>query len=279
VYTEIVREYLRECKLPTIWCPGCGHGIVLGAVLRAVHRAGWNKNDTVLISGIGCAGRAPGYVDFNTLHTTHGRALTFATGIKLANPKLKVIVVMGDGDAAAIGGNHFIHAARRNIDITAIVFNNAIYGMTGGQYSPTTPFGAYASTTPFGNVEYDFDICELMKASGATFIARSVVSNPRQIENFVYKGLLHKGFSVIDVLTTCPTGYGRRNKLTDDGVKNIEYARSRVIPIEEWQNMSPEERRGRFPVGIFRDLEGRSEYTENYEQKIIPRAQNMGCEK
>ncbi|MFN3307792.1 MAG: thiamine pyrophosphate-dependent enzyme, partial [Anaerolineales bacterium] len=153
--------YLRTTKkFPNIWCAGCGIGIVMGALIRAIDRIGLDKDDVAVVSGIGCSGRMPVYLDFNTMHTTHGRALAFATGLKLAQPKLHVIVVMGDGDALAIGGNHFIHAARRNIDLTAIVINNAIYGMTGGQYSPTTPLDMRAATAPYGHVEPPFPICE-----------------------------------------------------------------------------------------------------------------------
>ncbi|RPJ41865.1 MAG: 2-oxoacid:ferredoxin oxidoreductase subunit beta, partial [Candidatus Latescibacterota bacterium] len=160
-------KYLRVGRFPLIWCAGCGHGIVLKAMLGAIDRIGLDKNDVTVVSGIGCSSRATGYVDFNTLHTTHGRAIAFATGVKFANPKLSVLVVTGDGDATAIGGNHFIHAARRNIDITVILFNNWIYGMTGGQVSPTTPHGLKATTAPYGNPEGSFDISRLAIAAGA----------------------------------------------------------------------------------------------------------------
>ena len=164
--THLIHKYLRSSKrFPHMWCPGCGNGILLGALIRAIDRSGYSKDDIVLISGIGCSGRLPTYVDF-----THGRALTFATGITLATPTLKVIVVMGDGDAIAIGGNHFIHTARRNVDITAIIINNQTYGMTGGQCSPTTPFGNMTSSSPYGNLEHSFDICSLAKVAGAAFV-------------------------------------------------------------------------------------------------------------
>ena len=156
---NIVLHYLRkDMKFPHVWCPGCGHGTILGAIIRAIDSIGWKKDEVVMVSGIGCSSRAPAYVDFNTLHTLHGRAIPFATGIKLANPALKVIVVTGDGDGAAIGGNHFIHACRRNIDLNVVVFNNGIYGMTGGQGSPTTPWMAFSTTTPYGNIEPPFDL-------------------------------------------------------------------------------------------------------------------------
>src|SRR5512137_588836 len=206
--TKLIHKYLRhDKKFPHVWCPGCGIGIMLGALVRAIDKCGLAKDDVVLVSGIGCSGRLPVYVDFNTLHTTHGRALTFATGIKLAKPRLKVIVVMGDGDCAAIGGNHFIHAARRNIDLTAIVINNGIYGMTGGQYSPLTPYGSRASSAPYGHIEDPFDISALAVAAGATFVARGATCQPRQLAELVAQGIAHKGFSVIEALSQCPVQF------------------------------------------------------------------------
>src|SRR5512145_2931249 len=169
-------SYLRHTKrFPNVWCSGCGIGIVMGALIRAVDRLGLSKDEVALVSGIGCTGRMPVYLDFNTMHTTHGRALAFATGLKLAQPRLKVIVLMGDGDALAIGGNHFIHAARRNMDLTAIVVNNNIYGLTGGQVSPTTPLDTFATTATYGQIEPAFDVAEISRAAGASFVARGTV--------------------------------------------------------------------------------------------------------
>jgi len=264
--TEIARQYLRQDKFPSIWCPGCGHGIILGAILRTVHKLGIDKNKVMMVSGIGCSGRTPGYVDFHTLHTTHGRALTFATGIKLVRPEMTVLVVMGDGDAAAIGGNHFIHAARRNIDITAIVYNNSIYGMTGGQVSPTTPTGMYATTAPYGMLEKPFDIVELALGAGASFVARGSSYHVPMLDGLIKKAILHKGFSVVDVITTCPINFGRRNKLSADGAKNLKYVESIVVPLSKYQKMPEEERIGKFPIGIFRQEEGLPELTEKYVQ-------------
>ena len=264
--TEIARQYLRQDKFPSIWCPGCGHGIILGAILRMVHKLGIDKNKVMMVSGIGCSGRTPGYVDFHTLHTTHGRALTFATGIKLVRPEMTVLVVMGDGDAAAIGGNHFIHAARRNIDITAIVYNNSIYGMTGGQVSPTTPTGMYATTAPYGMLEKPFDIVELALGAGASFVARGSSYHVPMLDGLIKKAILHKGFSVVDVITTCPINFGRRNKLSADGAKNLKYVESIVVPLSKYQKMPEEERAGKFPIGIFRQEEGLPELTEKYVQ-------------
>ena len=207
-----VKDYIRERFFPHMWCPGCGHGIVLNSMLRAIEKQGISKNDIVMVSGIGCSARISGYVDFHTLHTIHGRALAFATGVKMSRPEVNIIVPMGDGDALAIGGNHFIHAARRNIDITAIVMNNRIYGMTGGQYSPLSGYGIRATTAPYMNIDHDFDVVELSKAAGATFVARTTTYHVQQIEDIIEKAILHKGFSVVEIMSQCPTYFGRKNK-------------------------------------------------------------------
>ncbi len=207
-----IKDYLRERFFPHMWCPGCGHGIILNSMLRAIEQLGMSKNEIVMVSGIGCSSRISGYVDFHTLHTIHGRALAFATGVKLGLPELNVIVPMGDGDALAIGGNHFIHAARRNIDITAIVMNNRIYGMTGGQFSPLSGLGVLATTAPFRNIDHDFDVAEISKAAGATFVARTTTYHAQQMTEIIKKAILHEGFSVVEILTQCPTYFGRRNR-------------------------------------------------------------------
>ena len=212
--TKLIHKYLRhEKKFPHVWCPGCGNGIVLGALIRAIDRTGFAKDDIVLVSGIGCAGRMTVYVDFNTLHTTHGRALTFATGVKLANPRLQVIVVMGDGDATAIGGNHFIHAARRNLNLTAIIINNNIYGMTGGQYSPTTPYGAKSATSMYGHVEHAFSIGELAVCAGAALVGRGTVYHATLLDQLIEQAIKKRGFAVVEVISHCHTQFGAKNKL------------------------------------------------------------------
>lgn len=208
-----VRQYLRPARMPHILCPGCGHGIVLGALLRAFHRLGLDPDRIALVAGIGCSSRLVGYVDVCTLHTTHGRALAFATGLKLARPELTVVVLTGDGDGLGIGGNHLIHAARRNVDLTCILFNNAVYGMTGGQLAPTTPQEGIATTAPYGNVEPPFDSCKLLIGAGATFVARGLAYEPLALEEMIARGLAHRGFSFIEVLTDCPEYYGRYNRL------------------------------------------------------------------
>jgi 2-oxoglutarate ferredoxin oxidoreductase subunit beta len=261
-------KYLRTQKMPHIWCPGCGNGIVLKAILRAVDRLGLNKDEVVMVSGIGCSSRTPGYVDFNTVHTTHGRALAFATGIKLAKPHLTVIVVSGDGDATAIGGNHFIHAARRNIDLTMIIFNNYIYGMTGGQYSPTTPPGKWGSTAPYGNVENSFDLCGLAVAAGASYVARGTVYHAVQLDKFVESGIRKKGFSVIEALTPCPTYYGRRNS-QKSVIDMMNWQIETTVSASKAAKLPPEALNGKIVTGVLADRE-KPEYVDEY-QKFIAR--------
>ncbi len=263
--TRLIHKYLRHTKkFPHVWCPGCGNGILLGSLIRAIDRTGFEKDEIVLVSGIGCAGRLPVYVDFNTLHTTHGRALTFATGVKLANPKLQVIVVMGDGDAMAIGGNHFIHAARRNLNLTAIIVNNSIYGMTGGQYSPTTPYGALATTALYGNVEHAFSIAELAVTAGAGMVARGTVYHASMLDGLIEKAILKRGFSVVEVMSHCHTQYGRRNKL-GGAVQMLQAQKEAAVRVEKAESMTEEELRGRFTIGVLvdRDL---PVYTREYEK-------------
>ncbi|HCJ58399.1 MAG TPA: 2-oxoacid:ferredoxin oxidoreductase subunit beta, partial [Clostridiaceae bacterium] len=193
-------DYLIKEKLPLFWCSGCGNGTVLGAILRAFATLELDKKNTVVVTGIGCWGKADDYISTNTFHGTHGRALSFATGIKLANPKLKVIALMGDGDGATIGGNHLIHTARRNVDITAIVVNNFNYGMTGGQYSGTTPEDSYTATSRYGHIEPGFDLCKLVEAAGAPYVARGSAYNVVQLEKLIRDGIEKKGFSFIEAI-------------------------------------------------------------------------------
>ena len=258
--------YLRLSRLPHIWCTGCGAGIVLKALLRAIHRVGISKDEVVMVSGIGCSSRAPGYVDFNTLHATHGRAIAFATGVKMAKPHLTVVVVTGDGDCAAIGGNHLIHAARRNIDLTVVVFNNHIYGMTGGQVSPTTPRGMKASTAPYGCLEPAFDIAGLAAAAGASFVARGTAYHAMQLDKLMERGLRKKGFSLIEVLTPCPTSFGRRNKL-GTAVDMLRFLKENSVPVTRVREMDPRELEGKHVIGVLVDRD-RPEFVESYEELI-----------
>ncbi len=225
-----IKDYLRERFFPHMWCPGCGHGIVLNGLIRSIEKLGMSKNEIVMVSGIGCSSRISGYVDFHTMHTIHGRALAFATGVKLGLPELNIIVPMGDGDALAIGGNHFIHAARRNIDITAIVMNNRIYGMTGGQFSPLSGYGTLATTAPYSNIDHDFDVVELSRAAGATFVARTTTYHVKQMADIIRQAILHEGFSVVEVLSQCPTYFGRKNK-QGDAADMMVYFKENTTPI------------------------------------------------
>lgn len=256
--------WLRPELMPHIWCPGCGIGIVLKSAIRAMELLGWDQDTTAFVSGIGCTSRAPGYVNMNTLHTTHGRALTFATGLKMAAPDKKVVVMAGDGDTAAIGGNHFIHSCRRNIDITLVIVNNEIYGMTGGQFSPTTPTGARAATAPYGVVDPGFDLCELAMAAGATYVARGHVANGIFLERLIKNGMAHKGFAVIEVMSNCHTQYGRRNQHPDPA-ELVEHIASNAVMATQWEKLSPEERVGKYKIGLLHKAD-RPEYCEEYHK-------------
>jgi 2-oxoglutarate ferredoxin oxidoreductase subunit beta len=210
-----VKKYLRQRVLPTIWCSGCGLGTCMRVIIKSLEELNIDYNKLAVVSGIGCSSRMAGYIDANTVHTTHGRALPVATGIKLANPELDVLVIMGDGDGTAIGGNHLIHAARRNIDLTVLLLNNNNYGMTSGQVSPMTPHGAYASTSPFGNMEHVFELCDMVKSAGATYVARSTVYHYPQATRLTTEAIKHKGFSFLEIYFQCPTYFGRFNKQPD----------------------------------------------------------------
>ena len=258
-----VRDYLRERFMPHIWCAGCGHGIVMNNLIRAIENLGLKKNDIVMVTGIGCSSRVSGYLDFHTLHTIHGRALAFASGVKLARPELTTIVPMGDGDALAIGGNHFIHAARRNIDITAVIMNNSIYGMTGGQFSPMTGFGNKATTAPLGKIYDSFDIVALAKGAGASFVARTTTYHVTSLADILEKAIMHKGFSVVEILSQCPTYYGRKNKL-GNAVEMLKSYKAGTVPIgSEKKEQNPD----LIERGIFIQEE-RPEYCEEYEKYV-----------
>lgn len=262
---QIRHKYLRhDKKFPHVWCPGCGNGIVLGSLLRAVDHLQLDNDEVVLASGIGCSGRMTVYADFNTLHTTHGRALTFATGIKLANPELKVIAIMGDGDATAIGGNHFIHAARRNIDLTAIIINNQIYGMTGGQFSPTTPFGAHATTATFGHIEHAFSIAELAVTAGASFVARGTVFHVKLLNSLIEQAIAKNGFSVVEIMSNCHVQFGRRNRMGDP-VTMMQWFKEHARPKEGNGTTPPDSLDDSFSIGVLVDRD-KPDYIEQYRK-------------
>ena len=258
-----LKAYLRERFFPHLWCPGCGHGTVLNGLLQAIEKMGLSRNEIVMVSGIGCSSRITGYVDFHTLHTIHGRALAFATGVKMARPELNLIVPMGDGDALAIGGNHFIHAARRNIDITAIVMNNRIYGMTGGQFSPLSGEDVRATTAPYLTIDPGFDVVELSKAAGATFVARTTTFHIKQMADIIQQAILHEGFSVVEIFSQCPTYFGRKNK-AGDAVDMIAYYKENTTPIG---SKAKKENPNLIERGIFVQQE-KPEYCNQYEQLV-----------
>ena len=208
-----LQGFLRKGMIPHIWCKGCGNGIILNCFVKALDELNIDLDEVVVVSGIGCIGRISGYTNTDSFHTTHGRPIAFATGVKLAKPELKVVVISGDGDLFAIGGNHFIHAARRNMDIQVICANNFTYGMTGGQHGPTTPLEALAPTTPYGNIEHPFNLVHLAAGSGAVYVARWTVFHVRRLIESIKKSLQKEGFSFIEVVTPCPEIYGRYNKM------------------------------------------------------------------
>ena len=249
-------------KFPPVWCAGCGIGIVLGSIVRAIGRVGWERDSIAMISGIGCSGRMPVYVDLNTMHTTHGRALAFATGLKLARPEMHVLVVMGDGDALAIGGNHFIHAARRNIGLTTIIINNAIYGMTGGQYSPTTPEHALATTAPLGNIEPPFAIDRLAEAAGAAFVARSTVYHTRELDRLIELAMRKEGFALVEAVSYCHTTFGRMNRM-GSAVDMMRRLKDDSITVERARDLAPEHAVGKIVRGVLVDRDT-VEYTVRY---------------
>lgn len=281
---ELRDKYLRKSMFPTIFCDGCGIGNVLHYTLWAIDNLGLDLDKTVFVSGIGCSSRLPGYIQADGLHTTHGRAMAFATGVKTANPDLNVIVFTGDGDCSGIGGNHFIHAIRRNMDFTVIAVNNFTYGMTGGQVAPTTPIGSYTTTTPYGNTENPFDMSELAKVIGAPYVARWTVNYPYQPIKSIEAGIQKKGFAFIELFAACPTAFGRRNKLRDIEACWNWYT-DNVVLIDEYDRIqkfgSDEEKRslqGKLKVGVFQDTERRSFTDELADQLASMRVDRKDAE-
>lgn len=259
--TSEIRARLRSPR--TLWCPGCTNGIVTRALVDALLSLEVHPDKVAVVSGIGCAGRITAYLRYSSVHTAHGRALALATGIRIADPSLTVLAVMGDGDCAAIGGNHLIHAARRNVDMTAVVFNNTIYGMTGGQAGPTTHEGDYSKTSPYGNPEPAFDICELARAAGASYVARGTPWAYLKLVQLLAGGISHLGFSLVEVMSACPTFYGRFNQ-TADPVALLRLQQKQAVPVEKYKagHAMTEEQ---YPVGVLHHME-RPEYTAAYEE-------------
>ena len=249
-----LHKYIRPSAIRTANCPGCGNGILAQSVLRAIEQEKLRMDDFVFVSGIGCAAWIPSpFFHADTLHTTHGRPIAFATGVKLAAPDRRVMVISGDGDLLAIGGNHFIHAARRNIDMVVICVNNGIYGMTGGQVAPTTPTGLKTMTSPYGNIENSFDICALAEAAGATFVARWTVYHAKQITRTVRKALSHRGFSLIEIVSHCPVQFGRKTGM-GSSTEMFDWLKSSSIRREKADSLTDEEREGKIVVGEFLEI-------------------------
>lgn len=237
-YKDYLREYLAEDRLPHLWCPGCGNGIILKTLFLAWAEMGLKREDVLLATGIGCSGRAGEYVGCHSFQGTHGRTLAFAIGIKLARPELTIICLMGDGDCAAIGAGHLLHAARRNIDLTALVVNNFNYGMTGGQFSPLTPEGSLTSTSRFGKIERTIDICRLAEVAGANYVARTTAYHIMELKNLLLEAIHKKGFSFIEVLSICPTYYGRYNEI-GNSVEMMEWLKNNTVPLNKFKKMEP----------------------------------------
>ncbi len=259
-------KYLRAEMMPHIWCPGCGNGIVLNCFVHALDELKFDLDKLVVVSGIGCIGRTAGYVNADSFHTTHGRALAFASGVKLANPELEVVVISGDGDLFAIGGNHFIHAARRNMGIKVLCANNLNYGMTGGQQGPTTPLESFTTTSPYGNIENPFNLVHLAAASGSTYVARWTTLHVRRLTQSIKKMLQKKGFSFVEVLAQCPEIYGRYNKMRS-GLEMMSWFK-RASVVENFTDPSKAEISvDKIPVGEFVDVEKLS-YEKMLHEKI-----------
>jgi 2-oxoglutarate ferredoxin oxidoreductase subunit beta len=259
-------KYLRAEMMPHIWCAGCGNGIVLNCFVHALDELKTDLNKLVMVSGIGCIGRAAGYTFADSFHTTHGRALAFATGVKLANPELEVVVISGDGDLFAIGGNHFIHAARRNIGVKVICVNNLNYGMTGGQQGPTTPLDSITATSPYGNVEHPFNLVHLAAASGSTYVARWTTLHVRRLTQSLKKVLQKEGFCFVEALSPCPEIFGRHNKMRSGLEMMAWFKRASVV-----ENFSDPAKADITPdkivVGEFVDIEKLS-YEKLLHEKI-----------
>lgn len=265
-------QYLRQDYRNLQWCPGCGDGQILQSFFRAVHELGISQDDMAIVSGIGCSGRISGYADFNTMHTTHGRAVAFATGVKLASPDKHVVVFGGDGDQTAIGGNHFIHACRRNINMTLVVINNNVYGMTGGQYSPTTPGDFKTQTTPYGNYDNQFDIVKLAMGAGATYVARESVLKPLIVTKYLKKAIEHNGCSVVEVVSNCHINLGRRNKMKSPHA-TLDWIKDRLVTIKKAETMTDEELQGKVITGEFINDTVKPEFTDQY-YNLVEQLQN-----
>ena len=261
-----IRDYIRLDQFPHFLCPGCGHGIALRGLLWAIHELGIDKNQLAVVSGIGCSGRLSAYVDANTFHVTHGRPLAYATGLKLARPDLTVIVITGDGDCLAIGGNHLIHACRRNLDLTCLMLNNEVYGMTGGQVSPTTSKMRFTTTTPLGNHEPSFNACALASAAGAGFVGRHLTANVPALKDMIREGIAHPGFAFLEVISDCTEIYGRKNEL-GSSPEMVLSQRSGVRPEPQGNMIDVPFRANTLSTGVL-ERNDRPEYGAAYREYV-----------
>ncbi len=251
---------------PHVWCEGCGIGLIWTYTIKAIEKAKLDPNQVVWIGGSGCTGRMCSYWEYDLMHTLHGRPLGFATGVKVANPDVKVICHMGDGETSAIGGNHLIQTARRNVDLLAVCVNNLNYGMTGGQFSPTTPHGAITQTSRLGNIERPFDLCDLVETCGGTYVARWTVAHPQQCINSLYKGLVKPGFSFVEIISQCPTHYGKANKL-GSGLQMMRWLKDNSIRVDKAKGLTADELEGKFVIGEFVDID-RPDYGSSLREII-----------
>lgn len=258
------KDYIKTEKQPYMWCSGCGNGIILRSITEALASLQIPLEKIVIATGIGCWGKADDYFNTHAFHGTHGRALAFATGIKAVRPEVHVLALMGDGDSVTIGGNHFIHAARRNLDVTAIISNNFNYGMTGGQYSATSPLAAITSTSPNGVPEPGFDVCELAVSAGANYVARTTVYHVKQMKKLIEQAISKKGFSMVEVMNACPTHYGRRN-MKGGGLALMNYFKEKAIFKSRYDKLGEEERLGYLATGVFVDRD-RPDFLTVYKQ-------------
>lgn len=265
------RKYVKSESLPFFWCPGCGNGIIFSALTRAMEENNLDNKDIVAVTGIGCWGKADDYLTTHAFHGTHGRAIAVATGIKLVNPSLNVFALVGDGDGVTIGGNHLIHAARRNMDIITIMSNNLNYGMTGGQYSGSTPYNSITSTSQYGHVKDAFDVSSLVKSAGAGYVVKCTIANPRMIQKFVSKAIKKKhGFRFIEVISICPTHYGKYNQM-NSAVEMIKDIRERTVNLKEIEKVTPENLKVKIVVGEYsnQEVEGFVNRYQRIKQSVL----------
>jgi 2-oxoglutarate ferredoxin oxidoreductase subunit beta len=274
--SDRLNRNFNTSAFPTTWCPGCGIGTILGAITRALEHSGIPKEKFAFITGIGCYGGAGTYLKYSDIHALHGRCPAYATGLKLARPDVYPILLMGDGDAAAIGANHLIQAARRNIDLTAIIINNHTYGMTGGQYSPTTPIGTRAITAPLGQVEHSFDLCKLVESAGGTFVSRTTTYHVKQLTKYVSRAIKHPGFSLVEVESICPTYFGRSTNMPNP-VDMLKWQKENSVSLKKAKNLSPEELKGKIITGIFVE-DQKDEYVKSY-QRVIEKSKGASAPK